>query len=84
MGSLKKVSLNQQIEEVRLAIEDVKLYEPRKSVGDFRAERMRAALKTLEWVRDNEAAIRNFVEMRQASVTANPDLGKPHGQVNHC
>lgn len=65
-----KFSLNQQIEEVE---REVKLREDvysrqvaqgkmRQSIADYHLGRMKAALATLQWIRDNEAAIRAAVK----------------------
>src|SRR5579863_1305956 len=76
-------SIGQQIEEVEREIalrEDVykRKYTGRdKSRGEFHLARMRAVLKTLKWLRDNETDVRGYViakvEARKAKREACPD-----------
>lgn len=65
-----KFSLNQQIEEIE---REVRLRESvyprqiaegkmRQSIADYHLGRLKAALATLQWVRDHEAAIRAAVK----------------------
>lgn len=63
------VSLNQQIEEVdRELAQRARVYprlvgqgKLRQSVADYHVKRMQAVKATLEWLRDNEAAVRAAV-----------------------
>ena len=71
---MSKVSISQQIEELEREIGlRVGVYERqvtagkmRRSVADFHMARIRAAKATLEWLRDNEAAIKAAVGERAA------------------
>jgi hypothetical protein len=65
-----KFSIAQQIEEVAREIKlrddvyarQVRQGAMRQSIADFHLGRMQAALATLQWVRDNEAAIKAAVK----------------------
>ncbi len=61
-----KISLNQQIEEVALELSYrstvynnlIAKGKMTQSVADYRVERMKAALATLQWLQKNEKAVR--------------------------
>lgn len=63
------ISLGQQIEEVARELKQRERVYPRlvgqgklrQSVADYHVERMKAVKATLEWLRDNEAAVRAAV-----------------------
>lgn len=63
------ISLNQQIEEVVRELDQRSRVYPRlvskggarQSVLDYQVARMQAVLKTLRWLRDNEAKVRAAV-----------------------
>lgn len=60
------ISLAQQIEEIEREIRlrdgvyqrQVAAGKMRQSIADYHMERIKAALKTLQWLRDNEAAVK--------------------------
>ncbi len=66
---MKKVSLSQQIDEVAREIliraevypRQVAQGKLRQSIADYQVERLKAALVTLQWLRDNETDIRAYV-----------------------
>jgi hypothetical protein len=71
-----KISIGQQIEEVqRELVQREKVY-PRlvtagklkRSHAEYQTERMRAVLATLQWLSDNEAAIKDSLAARKAAV----------------
>lgn len=69
-----KISLNQQIEEVSREMEQRGYVYPRlaskgrerQSVLNYQTERMTAVLRTLEWLRDNEAKIKSTIGAQPA------------------
>lgn len=69
---MRTFSLAQQIEEVQREIamrEDVykRKYSGRdQSRGEFHLARMRAVLKTLEWLREHETDVRGYIEAKKA------------------
>lgn len=71
-----KFSLNQQIEEVERELQQRRSVYPRltatgklrESVAEYQVGRMEAVRRTLQWLRDNEAAVR-------AAVPAGPEGG---------
>ena len=67
---IKRVSLDQQIEEVRMAIDDYPHLARggawSKSKIEYRVARLGWALKTLRWVEENEADIRIFIAQRNS------------------
>lgn len=65
---MAKISLRQQIEEAKMAVASVKEFEIRASVGEFRADRMRAVVRTLEWLQENEADVLAFVAEKKREV----------------
>ncbi len=78
MTSPAKISLNNQIEAVRLAEtrqralangQSVKGLRGR-AVEEFDLQRLNAAARSLEWLRENEAEIRAWVEARKAGGAA--------------
>ena len=66
--SAPKISLNQQIEEIERELTMRRSVYPRwvsagkirKGEADYQIARMEAVKATLEWMRDNEAAIRRL------------------------
>ncbi len=62
-----KVSLNQQLEECALVVQSFypSMRLMRKSVVDYRRARMLAAIRTIEWLMENEGDIRSYVEERK-------------------
>jgi hypothetical protein len=57
----QKFSIEAQLEEVRMAIDDYKYLAIKSSVKEFRANRLRSVCRTLGWVQENEAAIRHWL-----------------------
>lgn len=62
---MSKVSLDQQIEEIEHALDYVEELLHRgvkKSMVDFRKDRLRGALRTLRWFKENETQVRMFAD----------------------
>ena len=67
---MRKISLNEQIDEVVRELAQRSTVYPRlvqtgkmrESIADYQVERMTAVLNTLRWLRDNEDKVRAAVQ----------------------
>lgn len=81
---MMKVSLNQQIDEVRRELNERKgVYarliasqKMRQSIADFQTQRMEAVLATLEWIQQNEEALKTVVREEKLRLAVKAQLAK--------
>lgn len=72
---MKKPSIDQQIEECRRLVDDLKIIEGRsqkKSVIEYRQNMVRAVVATLEWVKENEGDLRFMAKLKKLNPEAWP------------
>lgn len=77
-----KISLNQQIEEVRVLMRGARYPAGTSSgVRDYHRERGEAAIATLKWLQTHEEVVRSAV--RSEGTPTASGLGTPTGGSNH-
>jgi hypothetical protein len=72
---MKKPSIDQQLEECRRLIDDIKNIEgrgQRKSVVEYRQDMIRAICRTLEWIKENESDFRFMAKLKKLNPEAWP------------
>jgi hypothetical protein len=60
----KKYSIDAQIEEVTMALDDYRFLQIKPSKIEFRSDRLRSALATLRWVKENGDVLKALVRLK--------------------
>lgn len=72
---MKKPTIDQQIEEARRLVDDLKIIEgraQRKSVVEYRQNMVRAICATLEWVKENRDDLIFMAKLKELNPEAWP------------